>query len=337
MNKVKTESRFRLLVAVWLVAMVTLTTAVSAQITPFADNPIGVPSSAPGIVPGPSTPGIEILDPSRPATPPVTPSVKPTSATRPSTLGLPEKPAAFAFACKSFTPAQVQRWAGRLGRNFLLGLDPTYAGSRATYDAARKAGLRLHAYLAGPSGQTAGRWDAVEWNRLVKDAAQLGYDVKTKAGMAAWNKEGWRKLMAVHLERARQAGFESAELDNLDRAFGEDERALLGYFAEYAQQVRVGRFPRLMLKNIDADKMQAIAEAIAAGRLPRLMFADFHIWEADFGRNPAGSQAIISRSLGILTVESPDTENYSASNLPDLLQEILDDRHTADSETPSLW
>lgn len=272
------------------------------------------------------------LNETRPPSPPngSGPSAPPTGPT-------PKAPDVFAFACKSMTPEQVRALAKDPSQSVMLGIDPSYAGSKATFEEAKKAGMRTHAYLGGPSGLTAGKWDKVEWNRLVKNAGQLGYDVNTKEGMAAWNQEGWKKYTDSQLKKAKATGFESAEIDNLDRAFGSDPKKLVHYYKEYADRFRSGDYPRLMMKNIDEKQMEAVSRAIGRGDLPREMFSDFHIWESNFGKNPPGRNAALSRALGIQTIESPDTNNYSASNIPALGREIWSHRKDPDPRSASLW
>ncbi|MFN8609740.1 MAG: peptidoglycan-binding domain-containing protein [Vulcanimicrobiota bacterium] len=259
------------------------------------------------------------------------------SGARPPQAGQSRPPDAFAFACKTLTPEQIKGVADKHGKNVMIGIDPSYAGSKAAMETVKKEGLRAHAYLGGPSGPTDGKWDSTERKRLEKNAAALGYDVNTKEGMAGWNKEGWKVYTDQQLRKAKQSGFESAEIDNLDRGLGKDPGKLVGYYQQYAKKFQAGDYPRLMMKNVDGPQMKAVSEAIQSGRLPREMFSDFHIWESNFGKNPPGAAAALSKGMGIQTIDSPDTNNYTSSNIPSLGKEIWNHRRDRDMTGPSLW
>lgn len=261
----------------------------------------------------------------------------PASGPQPLKPGQAKAPDAFAFACKTMTPEQIKAVAAKHGKNVMIGIDPSYAGSKAAMDTIQKEGLRGHAYLGGPSGPTDGKWDKVERQRLEKNAAKLGYDINTKEGMAGWNKEGWKVYTDQQLRKAKQSGFESAEIDNLDRGLGKDPSKLVGYYEHYAKKFQAGDYPRLMMKNVEGPQMKAVSDAVQSGRLPREMFSDFHIWESNFGKNPPGSAAALSKAMGIQTVDSPDTNNYSSSNIPSLGKEIWNHRRDKDMTGPSLW
>jgi hypothetical protein len=151
-----------------------------------------------------------------------------------------------------------------------------------------------------------------------------------KALTEAWDKGGyfWPHAIA-QLRDFRSRGFVAAEIDNLDGAlaaarapsFERKEAGLsgrLGFYRSYADEYVKGTIPALILKNLDAEAFAAIEARLGKlgvaddpARLPRVMFADFHILEADGLDQTARDQvARASARIGIQTLFSDDANQY---------------------------
>jgi peptidoglycan hydrolase-like protein with peptidoglycan-binding domain len=248
---------------------------------------------------------------------PVTPS-QPSAARSP--------PAYFAFASdvgrgsKAIDAQLVRDVVSRHGSNVLIGVD---AGALATGEArpviaaARAAGARTHVYVEGPGGVTGTQWTAGELARTKARASQVGIDTSRpqSAWMREWREGGWKQFTRQQLSAFKREGFESAEIDNLYNGIARDPENVrpeehVSFYADYARWFRAGEVPRLMLKNLDGPALSAVVTAVNDGRLPRTMFADFHIAEANTGNQ--SEQTRQAARLGITTLHTTDTHRYHA-------------------------
>ncbi len=178
--------------------------------------------------------------------------------------------------------------------------------------------VRLHVYVEGPGGATGGRWSDDEKKRVRAAADSVGIRIGDPSdprdpGARAWRDHGWRQFTRHQLTELRRAGFESAEIDNIDAStVGKDPRRTLAFLGDYARWHRDGEVPTLMLKNMSDAQTNAPLTAIASGQLPRAMLSDFAIAERDAGQD----RDALARSLataGIRLLHSNDTRNYDAS------------------------
>lgn len=183
---------------------------------------------------------------------------------------------------------------------------------------AMQQGVRLHVYVEGPGGATAGDWSTGEKHRVREAARSVGITIGDPAnprdpGTQAWRAHGWQQFTRRQLTELRRAGFESAEIDNIDASsVGKDPRRTLAFFGDYAQWHRNGEVPTLMLKNMGGEQTRALVPAITSGALPRTMFSDFAIAE----RDPGEDRGALARSLATVRIRllnSNDTRNYDAS------------------------
>lgn len=216
----------------------------------------------------------------------------------------------FAYRDKPLGAGAVKELVGRHGRNVMIGVDPTYDGWQATDRAAKEAGARRHAYLEGPGGPTGAKWDPEEKQRVVRAARGQGIDTSNPGWMKEWNDTGWKGHTHDQLRDFKRQGFESAEVDNLYRGLGDSPKRLVDFYQEYASWHRQGDVPTLLMKNVDRPQMEAVAQAIRRGELPRSMFSDYAIWETSAGA--LEGQERVAAQLGIRTLVSNDTYNYAA-------------------------
>lgn len=241
-------------------------------------------------------------------------------------------PAYFLFASdigngtKAISVQKVERAISQYGKNILVGVDSGCVEdgeAAAIIETTRKVGARLHIYLEGPGGVTGEQWTADELARIKVRATAEGIDtgVPLRDWMAIWNREGWKTFTYKQLRAYKALGFESAEIDNLANGIAKDPENVkpaeyLEFFKLYRQWFEKGDVPRLMLKNLSEDELDALIDAVNEGHLPREMFADFHIAETDSGDKR--KQAAQSARIGIKTVFSGDTEHYSAFGVYDI-------------------
>lgn len=214
----------------------------------------------------------------------------------------------FLFASRGVSAKQVRDAAEKYDR-IMVGFD---AGNipDATMKAARDAGAELEIYVEGPGGPTGNSWSPDESARVKKAAASVGVNTKKNGWMKDWDAWAWKAFTFKQLEAYKEDGFTAAEIDNLGRVLGEGVDPLIEFFGEYAEKCMAGRLPRLIMKNISEDQMQAVVAAVKDGRLPRAMFAEFHISER--GSGDRKEQDRLSSMIGIRTVASNDTYNYDA-------------------------
>ncbi len=307
--------------------------------TPTPANPTPAPT--------PATPA-----PTTPATPAPTPAPDTPMTTAPTTP-VPSKTAApgqwsyFIFASPSdktgrpegIRPdeinAAIAKQCGGDPKRLLVGIDigGLAPGDLSCLQAGKFQGIKnpglrlaaekgcgLHAYVEGPGGVTGSDWDEDEKQRTIERAKAVGITIKDPAnendpGTKAWNSWGWRKFTRTQLQGLKQAGFQTAEIDNImnDPKVGDDESGagIVGFYKEYAQWWQAGEVPRLTPKNLSVEQWQAIVAAINAGTLPRGMFADFSIAEEDVDDRAEGAK--ISAKLGIAGLYSNDTGNYATA------------------------
>lgn len=218
-------------------------------------------------------------------------------------------------------------------------------------DDARSRGASVAIYLEGPFGATGGTWERGEARRFIDAAIRAGLTTTAKAPkltsagngnvklsaplkklIESWNSGGhfWADTL-TELRYFNARGFIAAEIDNLDAPFDEfsssafDRRVAglsgrLGFYRTYADYFMKGEIPRLILKNIDAETFAEIGVKLGRfglpddpRRLPRAMFADFHICEADdLDADDRKAIAAASAKLGIETLFSLDTHHYRA-------------------------
>ncbi len=215
----------------------------------------------------------------------------------------PGPPQYLAFASEPIPTDRVKETARRYNGNVLIGVDANsdYAN---TLLAARQASARLHVYLEGPGGSTGESWTPDEKERCQEAARRVG--ILDKEWQTRWDEGGWKVWTFMQLRRFKSEGFESAEVDNLQRVVP----SLLDFYQEYASWWQRGLVPRLMLKNLDEPSMRAVVDAVKAGKLPREMLADFAVFETSAG-DPTGTTKVASE-LGIVTVTSTNTYDYAA-------------------------
>jgi hypothetical protein len=213
----------------------------------------------------------------------------------------------------------------------------------------RRENVTLSIYLEGAFGETGSSWEHYEAERFITSAVEAGLTTAAAAPrlvsagggnvratpelrtlLRRWDEGGhfWMPTLK-DLREFKARGFAAAEIDNLDRplddvrtkVFDRAEVGLtgrLGFYRTYADEYYRGTVPTLILKNIDSetvDKIEARLGTLGAAddptKLPRAMFADFHILEIDdLGETKRNTIAQTSERIGIQTLFSKDTDHY---------------------------
>jgi hypothetical protein len=226
----------------------------------------------------------------------------------------------FIFASDSaghgLNSAKIKSLVAKYGQNVVIGGDTGDDAFPHLMAVAKSAGVRRHFYVEGPKGPTGDRFSPDEWRRLVAAAAALGIDANTKAGMRQWNTWGWKKHTRNEILGYAQQGYDSVEIDNMDRAIGigDSPSGMVAFLEEQQAWMAQNHVAtKLLLKNQSEDMLTAIVAAVKAGKVDRNMLADFHISEQDTGNRAA--QAKLSREIGIQTLNSNNTYDYDAQGV----------------------
>jgi hypothetical protein len=202
----------------------------------------------------------------------------------------------------------AQRIRGRCGFNVN---ESTIHNYREAFSVAKQLGVRMHAYLGGPCGPTGSKISPDEYAYMQKTSRALGINTNSQDWMGQWNSWGWKEATKRQLKVIKQLGFESYEIDNLerDRKIGSSKSGIVDFYREAAQWDGP---PKIMMKNLSVRNLQDVESAMSDGRLQRSKFADFHISEEDFkGQWPQLERA--SGRMGIQLARSHDTHNYACS------------------------
>lgn len=187
------------------------------------------------------------------------------------------------------------------------------------FNEAKRLGVRLHAYLGGPGGPTGSSITSDEMEHMRTSARKAGINTDNDNWMSQWNDWGWKKTAQEQLKIVKALGFESYELDNLERDkrikaprdadTAMDTNALVNFYREAAGWDGPRR---LMMKNLDVENLQGVERAMSRGLLNRRNFADFHISEENNrSRWPAIERA--SARLGIQLARSHNTHAYATT------------------------
>jgi hypothetical protein len=229
--------------------------------------------------------------------------------------GRPVPAAYFMFASKTLSIASIRKAKEKYGR-VLVGFD---AGGipmngetdNESFAVARDLAAELEIYVEGPGGKTGDSWDPGEEARVKAAAKSVGIDTKVKGWRTKhWDTQGWKDFTFRQLAYYRGIGFNAGEIDNLDRVI-KGPTALVAFYKEYGARQTAGELPQLVMKNISVEDMGAVVDALQSGNLPRMMFADFHIFEC--GNSDEWKEVDdLSKTQGIRTVPSRDTYNYDA-------------------------
>ena len=215
----------------------------------------------------------------------------------------------FMFASRGVSVKSIKAAAEKYDR-IMVGFD-SGAIPEASLKAARDAGAELELYIEGPGGPTGNTWSPDERARVRRAAAKVGIHTGESDWMEEWDKWGWKAFAFLQLEEYLGEGYTAAEIDNLGRVLGENNKPLIAFFKEYGERCLAGHLPRLIMKNISPEQLQAVAAAVKDGELPRAMFAEFHIAEKGAGYS-LKKQDGLSSQIAVRTVPSNDTFNYDA-------------------------
>jgi hypothetical protein len=179
---------------------------------------------------------------------------------------------------------------------------------------ARAIGAELAIYVEGPGGPTGDEWTKDEKDRVRRAGESMGIPpgLKFEKFLELWDAGTWRDYTFKQLAGFLAKGISAAEIDNLDRVLGDDDegKKLVEFLQTYAEQHKAGRLPRLILKNIEEERLANVARAVLNGKVPRAMLSEFHVFEVE---PPAPNpQVRESEKIAIRTLFSRDTDLYRA-------------------------
>jgi hypothetical protein len=230
-------------------------------------------------------------------------------------------PAAYLLFASTPLTAQQIREAHKKYGPLLIGFDAggvprdgaiTNDSLRDALACARSINAELEIYVEGPGGATGNDWEAGEVKRVKAAAKSVGVNTGRDSWMKDWDSWGWKKFTFTQLARYREMGFNSGEIDNLDRVLKTTD-ALIDFYKEYAERQLAGDLPQLVMKNVQVEDMRAVAAAIKSNQLPRSAFSDFHIFECGRTNKWQPVDEVSSQTgVGIRTVPSRNTYEYDA-------------------------
>lgn len=201
---------------------------------------------------------------------------------------------------------------------------------REAFRVARELGVRLHAYLGGPFGPTGSSFEQGEASFMAESARRVGINTNRGGWQNEWNSHGWKEATRRQLAVVRQLGFESFELDNLQRdarinaatrrddaangdtPYGNGPLATAAYVDLFREVAGWGGPDRLMMKNLGTGVLRGVEQAMTNGQLRRGNFADFMISEEGY-RNQWPAIERSAAGMGIQLARSHNTHDYATS------------------------
>ena len=266
----------------------------------------------------------------------------------PTASGAPthQKGDAFTFASNPQNAGQIKQQIERNkqnGQKTMVGIDPNNgpAEQQRLFKTAKAAGAETHKYLEGRGGPTGeDGWEKSEWARTKAAAANLKNPIHLTSqsdnspGMKEWNNRGWQEHSIKQAREAKKEGYDSVEVDNINRLdSGDNTKRTLDFYRQYAGEFAKGDMPTLLMKNQSAEELRAIhkgiqnyektrgmspeelakqPESVRNHRLPREMFSDFAITEIKKGQKLPAEAESLANALGIRMLPSTNTYQYDA-------------------------
>lgn len=253
---------------------------------------------------------------------------------------------AFTFASNPQDAARVKQHVEKNkqnGQKTMVGIDPNNGPEeqQRLFKTARAAGAETHKYLEGRGGPTgANGWEKSEWTRT-KDAAaslkkpiHLSSQSDSSPAMKEWNNRGWQEHSIKQAREAKKEGYDSIEVDNINRLnSGDNSQRTLDFYRQYAGEFAKGDMPTLLMKNQTAEELKTIhkgiqnyektrgmspealakqPDSVRGHRLPREMFTDFAITEIKKGQKLPAEAESLANALGIRMLPSTNTYQYAA-------------------------
>ncbi len=280
--------------------------------------------------------------------------VKPSAPVAPSTgggvpkTGAPthKKGDAFTFASNPQNAGQIKQQIERNkanGQKTMVGIDPNNgpAEQQRLFKTAKAAGAETHKYLEGRGGPTGEKgWEKSEWDRTKTAAANLKNPIHLTSqsdnspAMKEWNNRGWQEHSIKQAREAKKEGYDSVEVDNINRLdSGDNTKRTMDFYRQYAGEFAKGDMPTLLMKNQSAEELRSIhkgiqnyertrgmspeelakqPESVRNHRLPREMFSDFAITEIKKGQKLPAEAESLANALGIRMLPSTNTYQYDA-------------------------
>jgi hypothetical protein len=257
--------------------------------------------------------------------PPRTPSSTPAPAPTPDSSGDGSGPPATAgsacvertltFSADDYPSVPASGSAFVWGGNATNGESEPYAAgflSKATE--AKSRGGEVFAYLEGPCGDTNGVDDG-ERDRCA--GIHRAFNAQNAPNTPDTPVARWKPFTMEQLARSGEVGADYCEIDNLANNVTIGLNPLL---AELKGLFDAGKIHcRLVLKNVDVDKIDAIREKVAPTPADANFIAPFHIFEDDnTGQKAALDDAMVRlKGPGAVTIISTDSNHYGSAFTPD--------------------
>lgn len=190
-------------------------------------------------------------------------------------------------------------------------IDPPYAPDFLSRSrTVHQRGGEVFAYLEGPCGNTGGGDDGeIARCRRIHRA----YNARFAPGTPDTDRARWKPYTMKQLSTSGALGVDYCEIDNLENNVS---IPLLPLLREIKTEYDEGRVHcRLVLKNVEADVIDAIRRDVASTPAAANFIAPFHIYEADDTREKARLDAAMRRlkGAGAVTIISTDTFHYGAA------------------------
>ena len=194
----------------------------------------------------------------------------------------------------------------------IIGGAAIVGGFEGSMRAAKAAGLRRHAYLEGPGGNTAGSGMAREVAAAQSRARSYGVNTSN------WVGTGWANFTREQIKRMnnnRNIGpLYSMEIDNMDNANGVKYSGpgLVKFLIQYQKwQVADGHKTKIVLKNLTPGMIRSVAAALRSGQVKRDTIAEYAIAE-ETTPNKSCTTSLYA-SLGIRQLNTTNTKRYQGS------------------------
>lgn len=210
-----------------------------------------------------------------------------------------------------FTRSEVKKMVDQYGPDILIGGDPGWGDSFDTAMAAcDEFGAKKHVYLVGPGMMD---WSAEEREEIKRNARSVGIDTSSSNWQKKWYKEGgWEKKIHVWFKDYDDAGYYSAEIDNLDGVWDQDPDEYVQFIERFEHFQYINSLKiKLMVKNLSPEQLEAL---IDYNPKPETL-CEWGLFEA--GTGSATKQMALAAKLGIVAVTPKngirDTHNYGTT------------------------
>jgi hypothetical protein len=175
---------------------------------------------------------------------------------------------------------------------------------------AHQNGLFVFAYLEGPCGDTDGVDDG-ERDRCAQ--IHEGFNEKNAPSTPDTPQARWKPFTMAQLQGSANANVDYCEIDNLSNNVTIPLNPLLKEIKPLFDSGKV--HCRIVLKNVEADDIDAIKSEVAPTPADANFIAPFHIYEDDNTSQKAELDAAMVRlkGNGAVTIISTDSDHYGSA------------------------